>query len=48
MAPMYIDDLIHFLTKALAPLKHNHFGATLRMIWIGDLYPMNMGIMMGI
>ena len=48
MATVHIDDLIHFLIPALVPPKHNNFSATLRMIWIRDLYPMNMGVMMGI
>jgi hypothetical protein len=45
---MHIEDLIHFLAPTLAAPKHNHFSTTLRMIWICDLYPMNMGVMKGI
>jgi hypothetical protein len=45
---MHIEDLIHRLAAALALAKNNHFSTTLRMIGIGDLYPMNMGITKGI
>jgi hypothetical protein len=45
---MHIEDLIHLLAPTLVPPKHNQFSATLGMIWICDLYPMNMGVMKGI
>ena len=48
MAPMHIEDFIHRLVAALAPANDHHFSTTLRMVWIRDLYPMNMGIMKGI
>ncbi len=45
---MHIEDFIHCLAAAHALAKDNHFSTTLRMIGIGNLYPMNMGITMGI
>src|SRR3970282_1994263 len=48
VAPMHIQDFIHRLAAALALAKDNHFSTTLRMVGIRDLYPVNMGITMGI
>ena len=45
---MHIQDFIHRLAAALALAKDNHFSTTLRMVGIRDLYPVNMGITMGI
>jgi hypothetical protein len=48
VAPVHIEDLIHFLATALVSPEHNQFSATLRMIGVCDLEPMNMGVMKGI